>query len=217
MPVVVLASGRGSNLQAIIDAAADGRIPIRVRAVVSDKNDAFALERARRASIDTRTLSPTPFPNRSAWDAALAELIGGFDPGLVVLAGFMRLLGPMVIERFVGRILNIHPSLLPAYTGLDTHRRVIDGGETVTGASVHFVTEELDAGPAIIQAQVPVEPDDDPATLAARVLEREHEIYPLAIGWFAQGRLAMRNGRAWLDGKPLDAPVMLGAAGGPGM
>lgn len=209
MPVVVLVSGRGSNLQAIIDAADQGRIPATIEAVVSDSADAFALERARRASIAALTLIRRDFPDRLAYDAALADLIESHNPGLVVLAGFMRILGPATVQRYAGRMLNIHPSLLPAYAGLDTHRRVIEAGEIETGASVHFVTETLDAGPAIIQARVPVKPDDDADRLAARVLEREHQIYPMAIGWFAEGRLEMRDGRAWLDGKPLDEPIRL--------
>ncbi|MGH8494554.1 MAG: phosphoribosylglycinamide formyltransferase [Gammaproteobacteria bacterium] len=205
--VVVLASGRGSNLQAIIDAAAGNRIPATVEAVISDRADAYALERARRPSIVTHTLSPCGFQDRQAYDAALADLIDSHAPGLVALAGFMRILGPAFVERYAGRMLNIHPSLLPAYTGLDTHRRVIDAGEAETGASVHFVTDALDAGPVIVQSRVEVRPGDDAHTLAARVLEREHEIYPLAIGWFAEGRLGMRDGRVWLDGKPLEKPV----------
>lgn len=209
MPVVVLVSGRGSNLQAIIDAADQGRIPVTIEAVVSDSADAFALERARRASIAALTLIPRDFPDRLAYDAALADLIESHKPGLVVLAGFMRILGPVTVQRYAGRMLNIHPSLLPAYAGLDTHRRVIEAGEIETGASVHFVTETLDAGPAIIQARVPVKADDDAHSLAARVLEREHQIYPMAIGWFAEGRLEIRDGRAWLDRKPLDEPIRL--------
>lgn len=208
--VVVLASGRGSNLQAIIDAAAEGRMPVSIEAVISDRADSFALERARRAAIAAQILDPQAFADRPTYDAALAELIDSHAPGLVVLAGFMRILGPALVERYAGRMLNIHPSLLPAYTGFDTHRRVIEAGEAETGASVHFVTEALDAGPPVIQARVRVRPEDDAHKLAARVLGREHQIYPLAIGWFAEGRLEMRDGRAWLDGKPLAGPVVHG-------
>jgi phosphoribosylglycinamide formyltransferase-1 len=205
--LVVLASGRGSNLQAIIDAAEQGRLAARIAAVISDRADAFALPRARKAAIVTQALAPEDFAGRDAYDAALAELVAGHRPGLVVLAGFMRVVGAVFVRRFAGRILNIHPSLLPAYSGLDTHTRVLEAGERETGASVHFVTEALDAGPLIAQARTPVRPGDTARDLAARVLELEHAIYPQVIGWFAAGRLEMRGNRAWLDGAALNQPV----------
>jgi phosphoribosylglycinamide formyltransferase-1 len=209
LPVVVLVSGSGSNLQALIDAA-QGDLPIRIRAVVSNEPDAFGLERARRAGIEARTLSHRDYPSRDAYDAALGSLVEELEPGLIVLAGFMRILTPAFVARFKGRMLNIHPSLLPKLRGLHTHQRALDAGESVHGASVHFVTEELDGGPVVLQARVPVEPGDDPDRLAARVLQQEHRIYPRVVNWFAQGRLMLHaDGRARLDGQVLDSPLLL--------
>jgi phosphoribosylglycinamide formyltransferase-1 len=210
LPVVVLISGGGSNLQALIDGAADGRLPIEIRSVISNEADAYGLERAARAGIETRVLSHRDFPSRETYDAALAELIDGFAPGLIALAGFMRILTPTFVARYAGRMMNIHPSLLPKYRGLHTHQRALEAGETEHGASVHFVTDELDGGPLIIQARVPVLPGDDAETLAARVLTREHRIYPQAVRWFAEGRLMMgADGRPRLDGEVLDTPYLL--------
>lgn len=210
MPVVVLISGGGSNLQALIDGAQSGALPIEIRAVISNEPEAFGLIRARRAGIEARVLNHRDFPTRAAYDQALAELIDGFQPGLVVLAGFMRILTPDFVSRYRGRMFNIHPSLLPKYRGLHTHQRALDAGESVHGASVHFVTEELDGGPLVLQAQVPVHADDDSATLAARVLEQEHRIYPQAVRWFAEGRLVLgADGRPQLDGRVLTEPLRL--------
>lgn len=203
--VLVLISGSGSNLQALIDA--QGQAPYRIVAVISNQHEAFGLERARRAGIPTEVLSHRAFPDRSAYDRALAEIIDRFEPGLVVLAGFMRILTPVFVARYAGRMMNIHPSLLPRHRGLHTHRRALEAGDTEHGASVHFVTDELDGGPLIIQARIPVLPGDDAETLAARVLTLEHQIYPLAVRWFAEGRLRLdSDGRPWLDDQPLDAP-----------
>ncbi|MGE0081105.1 MAG: phosphoribosylglycinamide formyltransferase [Thiohalomonadaceae bacterium] len=202
LPIVVLVSGSGSNLQAIIDAAAHD-LPVEVRAVVSNRADCLALERARRAGIPAVFVDPKAHAHRTAYDAALAEVIDGFSPGLVVLAGFMRILGDDFVRHYQGRIINIHPSLLPKYRGLDTHARCLAAGDREHGATVHFVIPELDAGPIILQARVPVLPDDTPESLAARVLEQEHQIYPRAIRWFAEGRLALRDGVAHLDEEPL--------------
>lgn len=202
LPIVVLVSGSGSNLQAIIDAAARD-LPVEVRAVISNRADCFALERARRAGIPDIFVDPKTYPHRAAYDTALAEVIDGFSPGLVVLAGFMRILSAEFVQHYQGRLINIHPSLLPKYRGLDTHARCLAAGDKEHGATVHFVIPELDAGPIILQARVPVQPDDTPETLAARVLEQEHRIYPLAIRWFAEGRLSLRDGVAYLDQKPL--------------
>ena len=163
---------------------------------------ACTASRCRRRSFRTAT----------RYDEALAALVASFAPGLVVLAGFMRILGPAFVDRFADRMLNIHPSLLPRHRGLDTHRRVLEAGEREHGASVHFVTRELDGGPVVLQARVPIRDGDDEATLAARVLEVEHRIYPQAVGWFAAGRLRCRDGAAWLDGRRLDQPVQVGAA-----
>jgi phosphoribosylglycinamide formyltransferase-1 len=198
----VLISGRGSNLQAIIDATADPAFPAQIRAVISNRPDVPGLQRAERAGIDARTLDHKAFHRREAFDAALQDLIDSYAPGLVVLAGFMRILTPSFVEHYRGRLINIHPSLLPELPGLDTHQRAIDAGASEHGASVHFVSSDLDGGPLIIQARVPVLPDDDADTLAARVLEREHEILPRAIRWFAEGRLRMRDGVVLLDGEP---------------
>jgi phosphoribosylglycinamide formyltransferase-1 len=209
LPVVVLISGGGSNLQALIDGE-QRDLPIRIRAVISNEPDAFGLERARRAGIQTRVLSHRDYGSREDYDAALGALIDEFEPGLVVLAGFMRILTPSFVARFQGRLLNIHPSLLPKFRGLHTHQRVLEAGETVHGASVHFVTEELDGGPVVLQARVSVEPEADADRLAARVLSREHEIYPQVVRWVAEGRLRMDpEGRPRLDGRILEQPLQL--------
>ena len=212
--VVALVSGRGSNLRVIVERARAGELPVEVRAVVSDKDDAGAITWARAQGIECATLPPRAFPDRERYDAALSALVGGYEPDLVLMAGFMRILGPAFVDRFEGRCLNIHPSLLPKYRGLHTHRQALEAGDRVHGASVHFVTRELDGGPVVLQARVPVRDDDDEATLAARVLEQEHRIYPEAVGWFATGRLRWQDGAAWLDGQRLDAPVRLEAAHG---
>lgn len=209
LPVVVLVSGRGSNLRAIADRVRAGDLAVDIRAVVSDRADAAALDWARSVGLPTAALSPRDFPDRESYDAALAALMAGFEPGLVVLAGFMRILGPGFVDRFEGRMLNIHPSLLPRHRGLHTHRRVLEAGEREHGASVHFVTRELDGGPVVLQARVPVRDDDDESTLAARVLRQEHRIYPEAVGWFAAGRLRYEQGAAWLDGQRLDRPILV--------
>jgi phosphoribosylglycinamide formyltransferase-1 len=197
----VLVSGRGSNLQAIIDAAAHGELPADIRAVISSEPGAPALARARTAGIATHVISHRDFPAREQFDQALIQRIDAYQPQLVVLAGFMRILGKSFIDHYTGRLINIHPSLLPAFPGLNTHARVLQSGESHHGASVHFVTHEVDGGPIIIQAAVPVLPDDVPETLAERVLMEEHRIYPKAIGWFLAGRLSLEDGRVLLDGQ----------------
>ena len=212
--LVALVSGRGSNLRNIVERARAGDLPVEVRAVVSDKDDAGAITWARAQGIECATLPPRAFPDRERYDAALSALVGGYEPDLVLMAGFMRILGPAFVDRFEGRCLNIHPSLLPKYRGLHTHRQVLEAGDREHGASVHFVTRELDGGPVVIQARVPVRDDDDEATLAARVLEQEHRIYPEAVDWFATGRLRFQDGAAWLDGRLLDAPVQMEPADG---
>jgi phosphoribosylglycinamide formyltransferase-1 len=207
--LVVLISGSGSNLQALIDAQDDS---FRVVGVISNLADAFGLERARRAGIPAETLSHREFADRAAFDQALADLIDRFEPGLVALAGFMRILTPAFVARFSGRMMNIHPSLLPRFRGLHTHQRVLEAGDPEHGASVHFVTVELDGGPLIIQSRVPVLPDDDPDRLAARVLTQEHRIYPAAVRLFAGGRLRLSpTGETLLDGRPLRAPLTIDA------
>jgi phosphoribosylglycinamide formyltransferase-1 len=210
--LVVLVSGRGSNLRAIDSAISAGTLPARIGAVLSDRSEAPALTWASARGLATRALSPRDFADRVAYDAALGEAIAGFTPALVVMAGFMRILGAPLVERFAGRMLNIHPSLLPKYRGLHTHRRVLEAGDSEHGASVHFVTSELDGGPVVLQARVPVLPGEDEVSLAGRVLTQEHRIYPLAIRWFVQGRLELSNGVAWFDGRPLDSPLLANGA-----
>ena len=209
LSVVVLISGRGSNLEVIAEQARRGDLPIEIRAVVSDREDAPGLQWARKAGLVCAALPPKQFPDRQRCDQALADLVDGFGPALVVLAGFMRILGPEFVDRFAGRMLNIHPSLLPRHRGLHTHRRVLEAGETEHGASVHFVTRELDGGPVVLQARVPVRDDDDETTLAARVLKQEHRIYPRVVSWFASGRLRFKDGAIWLDGRRLDEPLVV--------
>lgn len=201
--VVVLVSGSGSNLQALIDACANGEVPAQIVAVISNRADAYALQRAAGAGIATGTLAHGDFESREAFDEALAGLVDGYQPDLLVLAGFMRILTRGFTEKYAGKMLNIHPSLLPKYPGLHTHQRALDDSEPSAGATVHFVTGDLDAGPAVLQAEVPVLEGDTATTLAARVLEQEHRIYPLALGWFASGRLCLAGGQALLDGEAL--------------
>lgn len=201
--VVVLISGSGSNLQALIDSIARDGNPARIAAVISNRADAYGLIRAQNAGIQTRVLDHKPFDGREAFDAALVDLIDGFDPQLVILAGFMRILSSHFVKHYAGRLLNIHPSLLPKFKGLHTHQRVLEAGEREHGCSVHFVTEELDGGPLVLQAIVPVRKDDTPEKLAQRVHTQEHLIYPLAMRWFAEGRLRLGKAGAELDGQPL--------------
>ena len=210
LPVVVLISGGGTNLQALIDAAAAGQ-PFAIAGVVSNRPDAFGLTRAAQAGIPTAVVDHTGYPDRESFEASLADGVDRFAPGLVCLAGFMRILTPGFVGRYRGRMLNIHPSLLPRYRGLHTHQRAIDAGDADHGATVHFVTEELDGGPRIVRALVPVRPGDTAEVLAARVLEKEHRIYPLAVRWFAEGRLRLGTAGAELDGRVLAEPVALEA------
>lgn len=203
--VVVLLSGTGSNLQALIDSTRTGDSPVRIAAVISNRSDAYGLQRARDAGIDTRSLDHKAFDGREAFDSALIELIDAFKPKLVVLAGFMRILSADFVRHYEGRLLNIHPSLLPKYKGMHTHQRTLDAGDSEHGCSVHFVTEELDGGPLVVQAVVPVESGDSAQTLAQRVHTQEHRIYPLAVRWFAEGRLILGDQGALLDGQLLAA------------
>ncbi|KJZ53425.1 phosphoribosylglycinamide formyltransferase [Pseudomonas marginalis] len=203
--VVVLLSGTGSNLQALIDSTRTGDSPVRIAAVISNRGDAYGLQRARDAGIETRSLDHKTFDGREAFDSALIELIDAFNPKLVVLAGFMRILSADFVRHYEGRLLNIHPSLLPKYKGMHTHQRALDAGDSEHGCSVHFVTEELDGGPLVVQAVVPVESDDSAQSLAQRVHTQEHRIYPLAVRWFAEGRLILGDQGALLDGQLLAA------------
>ncbi|MBD9397249.1 phosphoribosylglycinamide formyltransferase [Pseudomonas sp. PDM11] len=203
--VVVLLSGTGSNLQALIDSTADGESPVRIAAVIANRSDAYGLQRAQAAGIATRVLEHGAYQGREAFDAALMQAIDGFDPQLVVLAGFMRILTPAFVRHYHGRLLNIHPSLLPRHKGLHTHQRALEAGDTEHGCSVHFVTEELDGGPLVVQAVIPVHSQDTAASLAQRVHAQEHRIYPLAVRWFAEGRLQLTDAGPQLDGVALPA------------
>jgi len=208
LPLVVLISGSGSNLQAIIDQAA-GDLPVEIRAVISNREDAYGLERARKAGIETRVLDHKPYPDRDSYDQALIKLIDEFEPGAVALAGFMRILSAGFVHHYRGHLFNIHPSLLPKYRGLHTHRKALEAGEKIHGASVHFVTEELDGGPLVLQVRVPVEDNDTEDALAARVLTQEHVIYPQVLRWFAEGRIQMGNDHMVMDGESRDKPVII--------
>jgi phosphoribosylglycinamide formyltransferase-1 len=208
LQLAVLISGRGSNMAAIARACAEQRINARIAVVISERSGAAGLETARAMGIHTRTVAWLGAADRLQFERDLEAAVGEANPDIIVLAGFMRILSQQFVEAYAGRILNIHPSLLPNYRGLHTHRRVLEAGERLHGASVHFVTAELDGGPVILQSRVAVRPDDAEDTLSGRVQATEHIIYPRVIGWLADRRLEWRDGRPWLDGKPLDAPVV---------
>ncbi len=208
LPFAVLISGRGSNMLAIADAVAAGGIDGRIALVLSDREDAAGLTSAAARGLPTQVIAPAGFADRSQWCQAMSDTLRQRNIGLVVLAGFMRILDANFVAQWRGRLLNIHPSLLPAYPGLHTHRRVLEAGDPRHGCTVHFVTEELDAGPAVLQGRLAVWPGDDEASLSARVQRLEHKLYPEAIAWFAGKRLLMRDGQAWLDDELLSAPVL---------
>lgn len=201
--VVILISGSGSNLQALIDQSKTAEYTI--ASVISNNADAYGLQRATRAGIPTLVIDHRDFADRKEFDLALQEAIDAINPNLLVLAGFMRILGADFVSHFSGRILNIHPSLLPKFQGTRTHERALEAGEQEHGASVHFVTEDLDGGPVIAQERIKVRADDTADSLQRRVLQKEHLLYPKVVKWFAGGRLAMRDGQAWLDNNPLPA------------
>jgi len=203
--IAILISGRGSNLQAFIEACDTGSLAAEVALVVSNNPAAKGLERASEAGIATAVVNHRDYATRESFDAALVQCIDQAGVDLVILAGFMRILTPVFISAFSGRLLNIHPSLLPKYPGLNTHQRALDAGDSEAGVTVHFVTEELDGGPPILQARVPVASDDTAEDLAQRVILREHEIYPMAANWFIQGRLTLTEEGAYLDGKSIPA------------
>lgn len=202
--LVILISGRGSNMQALIDAGLPGRIA----AVISNKPDAPGLEIAKKCGLETRTLDPRSYSGREAFDAALAEAIDAYKPELVALAGFMRILGENFVNRYLGRLMNVHPSLLPAFPGLHTHEQALREGVKIHGCTVHFVTPQLDRGPIIIQAAVPVLPGDSEETLAARVLQQEHRIYPEAVKWFMEGRLKLAENIVKVSDAGFDSSVL---------
>jgi phosphoribosylglycinamide formyltransferase-1 len=207
--VVILISGRGSNMEALLAAVARGELPVRVAAVISNRPDAKGLETAAAQGVPTAVVDHKAHAGREAFDAALAESIDGYAPDLVVLAGFMRILTEGFVRHYEGRLLNIHPSLLPSFPGLHTHQRALEEGVRIHGCTVHFVTPALDHGPVVVQAAVPVLDGDDEATLAARVLQQEHLVYPLAVRWFAEDRLTLEGGRVRLAAeRPLPATLI---------
>ena len=197
-------------MRALIERSRAAGAAYSVAAVLSDRADAGGLEVARQFGVDARAVPRPAGSERAGYDRVLAAAITEYSPSLIVLAGFMRILSAEFVERFAGRILNIHPSLLPKYAGLHTHRRALEAREAEHGVTVHFVTEQLDGGPPVLQARVPVLPGDTETTLSQRVLTQEHIIYPLAVNWFCQGRLRCEAGKAQLDGRPLTVPVQFG-------
>ncbi len=203
--LAILISGRGSNLQAFIDACASGTLAAQISLVISNNPGAAGLQRAAHAGLTTRCIDHRDYSTREEFDRELVHELHAHAVDLVVLAGFMRILTPVLIEPFIGRLLNIHPSLLPKYPGLHTHQRALDAGDKDAGATVHFVTQQLDGGPPVLQARVPVVPGDTADTLAARVSAQEHSIYPLAVRWHLHGRLALTDEGATLDGKAIPA------------
>lgn len=204
--IVVLISGRGSNLRALLEAMSEGRLGGAVVGVVCNRADAAGLDVARSHGIATQVVDHHAYPSRDAFDAALADAIDAASPDLVVLAGFMRMLGATFVRRYAGRMINIHPSLLPAYPGLATHRRALADGVPLAGCTVHFVAPEVDVGPIIAQTTVPVIQGDDEATLAARVLAAEHQLLPAVVQGICTGRIALVDGRVHVDGAPAGAP-----------
>lgn len=207
--IVVLISGSGSNLQSIINACEENKIDAQITAVISNKYSVKGLDRAADANIPSIVIDHNAFETRQAFDQHLAEVIEGFTPDLIILAGFMRILTEEFVNQFVGKLINIHPSLLPAYPGLNTHQRAIEAGDRTAGATVHFVTPELDGGPSILRAQVAVLENDTSDALAARVLTMEHHIYPTVAQWFCEGRLNMKDGIVFFDGVQIDKSGLL--------
>ncbi len=207
--IVILISGRGSNMEALIAARDAGQLPVNIAAVISNRPDAQGLETAVKAGITAHFIDHKAFAGRESFDAALAECIDSFAPDLVVLAGFMRILSEGFVRRYEGRLVNIHPSLLPSFPGLHTHQRALEEGVRIHGCTVHFVTPTLDHGPVIIQAAVPVLDSDSEATLAARVLRQEHRVYPQAVRWFAEDRLRLEGGRVRLAAELADGAVLV--------
>ncbi|MGJ8524807.1 Phosphoribosylglycinamide formyltransferase [Halomonadaceae bacterium LMG 33818] len=201
--IVVLISGNGTNLQALIDAQEHDELGGEIAAVISNNAEAYGLTRAREAGIPAVVLPQDEYENRETYDGALIKVIERHEPDLVVLAGFMRILTPVFVHRFYGRLINIHPSLLPNYKGLHTHRRVLEDGGKLHGVTVHFVNDDLDGGPVIMQAEVNVESDDTEESLARKVQQREHLIYPIAVRWFLEGRLKLAGDKATFDGHEL--------------
>ncbi len=211
--ITVLISGGGSNLQALIDACERGRLTVEINHVISNRADARGLERARQAGIPTSILQHEEFPQRADYDRKLAELIAVASPGLVVLAGFMRIVGPEVVQRFAGKLINLHPSLLPLHRGTNTYQRAIEAGDNEHGASVHFVTDELDAGPVVSQVRIPIEANDQPVALAARLSPREHELLVATVELFSRCSVQSTHGAVTVNGETLQQPLLLNRDG----
>jgi len=205
----ILISGSGTNLQSFIDDVASGELELSLSIVFTNRANAYGLTRARDAGIATACIEHRDYADRQSFDRAVAQTLDKAEPELILLAGYMRILSPWFVNHYAGRILNIHPALLPAFPGLDTHQRVLDADDTWHGSTVHFVTDELDAGPRILQGRLAVDADESADELATRVQVIEHQIYPQAASWFANGRLAYHDGAAWLDGERLDEPIVM--------
>ncbi len=204
----ILISGTGTNLQAFIDAVEQGTLALDLCVVFSNNPNAQGLERAEKAGIPTTCVQHSDYPDRESFDEAVIAELDRFKPDLLVLAGFMRILSTRFVSHYRGRILNIHPALLPAYPGLNTHQRVLESGDVWHGSTVHFVTEKLDAGPRILQGRLAVNPGETAGELALRVQAVEHQIYPQAAAWVGSGKVVFRSGECWRDGKQSDAPVI---------
>ncbi|MDR9406689.1 MAG: phosphoribosylglycinamide formyltransferase [Spiribacter sp.] len=209
--VVVLISGNGSNLQAIIERLALGDVPAHIVAVISNRPQAYGLERARAAGIPTQVIDHQRFSQRAAFDHALAAELHALKPSVILLAGFMRILSDTLVKAFRGQLINIHPSLLPAYRGRNTHSRVLAAGDSIHGCSVHYVTPDLDAGPVIAQARLTVQANDSPESLAERVQTLEHQLYPEVLGWIAAGRVSLDNDQVTIDGVACPQPPCIDA------
>jgi phosphoribosylglycinamide formyltransferase-1 len=204
----ILISGSGTNLQAFIDQVADQQLDLELCIVFSNNPDAYGLARAREAGIPTECFEHGAFPSRELFDRAVAGILDVYEPELIILAGFMRILSPWFVEHYAGRILNIHPALLPKYPGLDTHQRALDAGDEWHGSTVHFVTEELDGGPRILQGRLRVNPGESADELRERVQAIEHRIYPEAAGLVGAGRVRFHEGTTWIDGQPASEPLL---------
>jgi phosphoribosylglycinamide formyltransferase-1 len=209
LKAAILISGSGTNLQSFIDQVNNGALSANIALVFSNRKEAYGLTRAQQAGIPTACISHRDFADREQFDRALAAALDEVEPELIILAGFMRILSPWFVNRYAGKILNIHPALLPKYPGLDTHARALAAGDSHHGSTVHFVTEELDGGPRILAGRLPIQDCESPDALKARVQALEHRIYPQAAELFAAGRVRFRDGHALLDGKPLDEPVLV--------
>ncbi len=204
----ILISGSGTNLQAFIDAVKDGDLDLELAVVFSNNPDAYGLERAEQAGVPTACIQHADFPDRESFDHAVIAELDRFEPDLLILAGFMRILSPTFVTHYAGKILNIHPALLPLYPGLNTHQRVLNAGDQWHGSTVHFVTEELDGGPRILQGRLTIVPGETADELATRVQTVEHQIYPMAAGWVGSGKVTFRDGQAWVDGELAEEPVL---------